>query len=85
MKLQLTLEHMKRGLDEDGKRIQMFTSAVVNEQAVKAGAGSFTYTGGTVASDKHDRCAPPAPLQAVHHQLSRTEHSQRRRPHRGAS
>ena len=51
----LTQDHMKRGIDESGKRIAMFTSAQNSERAVKAGLGSFTYTGGTETSDKHNR------------------------------
>ena len=43
-----TLEHMRKGVDEDGNRIKVFTSAMENENAVKAGVGKFTYNGGSL-------------------------------------
>ncbi len=49
---QLTKEHMKRGVNEEGERIRMFTSALTSERCVKAGIGKFQYNGEWVETTK---------------------------------
>ena len=44
----LTLDHMKRGVDEEGKRIKIFTSALTNERAMQANYGHFQYDGQSI-------------------------------------
>lgn len=46
-----TVEHMQKGIDEDGKRIKIFTSALTSERAVKANVGAFSYEGGIMETD----------------------------------
>lgn len=50
----LTKAHMEKGIDENGNRIKLFTSALTSERAVQAGVGSFRYEGGTTTG-KHQR------------------------------
>lgn len=45
----LTIDDMKRGVDEEGRRIQIFTSALTNEKhAMQANYGHFDYDGATL-------------------------------------
>ena len=46
-----TLEHMRKGIDEDGRRIKIFTSALTSERAIKANVGAFSYEGGIMETD----------------------------------
>lgn len=50
----LTKAHMEKGIDENGSRIKLFTSALTSERAVQAGVGSFRYEGGTTTG-RHQR------------------------------
>ena len=45
---ELTIKNFQDGTDEDGKRINIFTSVLNNERAVKANVGSFEYVGETL-------------------------------------
>ena len=42
----LTMGHMQQGIDEEGRRIKILTSALTSERAIKAGIGKFVYNGG---------------------------------------
>ena len=47
-----TIENMRQGVDEDGRRIKIHTSALTSELAIKAVVGKFHYSGKKIETGK---------------------------------
>lgn len=67
----LTLSHMRRGEDEDGKRVRMFTARLTGERALRVGVGKFKYQGGTMEGTE---TGPDGPTDAGLQMAGRVRH-----------